>query len=58
MFKTLLMKVVLLFFFRKENHFQEDPIEFWPPKLTLKTENYQFLAVMNQNTLQDINKFF
>ena len=31
----------------------EDPIEFWPQKLTLKTENVQFLTIFNQNALQD-----
>ena len=44
--------------FRLENHFQEDLIEFWPPNLSLKTENVQFLTVLNQKTLQDIKKSF
>ena len=43
---------------QKKNHFQEDPIEFWPPKLTLKTENFQFLTVINQKALQHIKKSF
>ena len=30
---------------RREDHFQEDGIDFWPSKLTLKTENVQFLTV-------------
>ena len=42
--------------FRWENHIQEDWIDFWPPKLTLKTENVQFLTVFNQKLLQDIKK--
>ena len=41
-----------------ENHFQEDPIEFWPPKLSLKIETVQFLTVLNQKVLQDIKTLF
>ena len=44
--------------FRLENHFQEDPIKFWPPNLILKTENVQFLTILNQKALQDIKKSF
>ena len=33
-------------------------INFWPPKLTLKTKNVQFLTHLNQKVLQDIKKFF
>ena len=53
------MKLVLLIKHSDEkNHFQQDPIEVWPPKLALKTENAQFLTVLNQKILQDIKKFF
>ena len=37
---------------------QEDPIELWPPKLGLKSENVKFLTFLNQKTLQEIKKFF
>ena len=37
--------------------FQEGYIEFWPSKLTLKTENVQFVTDLNQKVLQDIKKF-
>ena len=51
------MKVVQLVKYLK-NDFQEDPIKFWSPRLTLKTENVQLLTVFNQNAFQDNKKSF
>ena len=44
--------------FLKENHFQNDSVDFRLCKLTLKTENVQFFAVLNQKILQDVKKSF
>ena len=42
----------------KENHFQEDQVDFWPLKLTLNTENAQFLSARHYFFLQDIKISF
>ncbi len=44
--------------FRKENHFREDSVDIWPRKLTLNSENAQFLTTLTQTVLQDIKKSF
>ena len=44
--------------FLKENRFQEDLVDFWPLKLTLKTENALFLSARHYLYLQDIILFF
>ena len=40
--------------FLRENCFQEDSFNFWLQKLTLKTENAQFLMARHYFCLQDI----
>ena len=53
------MKVVLLIKYSdKKIIFRNIQLNFWPPKLTLKTEKVQFLTVLNQKALQDIKKSF
>ena len=42
--------------FRKENHFQEDWVDIWPQKLTLNSENAQFLMTLPQTGLKIIKK--
>ena len=44
--------------FIQENNSQEDLVDTWPQKLTLNSENNQFLTTMPQTVLQDIKKFF
>ncbi len=44
--------------FRKENSFREDWVDIWPRKLTLNSENAQFLMTLPQTVLQDIKKSF
>ena len=44
--------------FIKENHFQNDGVDFWHWKLTLKTENAQFLPACHYICLQDIKISF
>ena len=44
--------------FQQKNYFQDDKVYFCPKKLTLKTDNGQFLTVLNQVVLQDIKTFF
>ena len=44
--------------FLRENHFQEDSVNFWLQKLTLKTENAQFLPAHHYVCLQDIKISF
>ena len=59
LFKMSLIKVILLVWYsKKENHFHGDWIDFWPSKLTLKTENVQFLTILNQKLIQGIKKSF
>ena len=38
--------------------FQEDSVNFWTKKLTLKTENVKILTSLPQIFLQDIKKSF
>ena len=42
--------------FRKENHFREDWVDIWPQKLTLNSENVQYLMALPQTVLQDTKK--
>ena len=44
--------------FLRENRFQEDSVNFWLQKLTLKTENAQFLLARHYVCLQDIKISF
>ena len=44
--------------FISEKHFQEDEVDFWLRKLTLNTENAQFLPLHHYFCLQDINISF
>ena len=43
--------------FLRENHFQEDSVNFWLQKLTLKTENAQFLPAHHYVYVYKISKF-
>ena len=40
--------------FSYKNHFQEDWVDFWNKKFTLKTENVKFLTSTPQDVLQGI----
>ena len=40
--------------FKKENYFQENQIDIWPQKLTLNSENAQYLTTLPQTVLQNI----
>ena len=44
--------------FSNENHFEDDQVDFWPLKLTLKTENARFLSAHYYFYLQDIKISF
>ena len=44
--------------FLRENRFQEDLVNFWLQKLTLKTKNTQFLPACYYVCLQDIKISF
>ena len=44
--------------FLRENRFQEDSVNIWLQKLTLKTENAQFLLAHHYVCLQDIKISF
>ena len=44
--------------FLRENRFQEDSVNFWLQKLTLKTENAQFMMARHYFCLQDIKISF
>ena len=44
--------------FLNENRFEDDQVDFWPLKLTLKTENAQFLSAHHYFYLQDIKISF
>ena len=44
--------------FIKENNFWEDSVDFWPQKLTLKTENAQFLLARHYFCAQNIKISF
>ena len=44
--------------FRNENCFREDWVDIWPRKLTLNSENAQFLMALPQTVLQDGKKSF
>ena len=44
--------------FLYKNCFQDDFIDFWHKKLTLKAENAQFLTELNQVVSQDLKKPF
>ena len=46
------------FIFGKENRFPEDSVDIWPRKLTLNSDNAQFLTTLPQTILQDIRKSF
>ena len=44
--------------FQYKNHFQEDQVDFWTKKFTLKTENFKLLKIPPQIVLQYIKKSF
>ena len=41
-----------------KNHFNEEKVDFWAEKFTLKTENVKFLTSLPQVFLQDVEKSF
>ena len=44
--------------FEYKNNFQEDQVDFWTKKFTLKTEKVKFLTSLPQVVLQDTKKSF
>ena len=44
--------------FSNENRFEDDQVDFWPLKLTLKTENARFLSAHYYFYLQNIKISF